>query len=128
MERAGIDRVCKEWIDVAHAIAEQEKVRMCVHPRDLEVAKKVLTSTIEIIEMRVNDGWARDTAPLFLVNEQGEKKSCGIFVKRLGCQISTIFCRYFAEGASLQKMGFAILSDRCCLTRGGRCLSMVMAH
>ncbi len=86
MERAGIDRVCKEWIDVAHAIAEQEKVRMCVHPRDLEVAKKVLTSTIEIIEMRVNDGWARDTAPLFLVNEQGEKRAAGFLLNGWGAK------------------------------------------
>ena len=76
-EDEGIGKVRKEWVGVAHAVAGFEKVRMVVHPRDMKAAKKTLGGEIELIELRVNDGWARDTAPLFLKNEKGERRATG---------------------------------------------------
>ena len=85
-EDEGIERVRKEWIAVAHAIAEHEKVRMVVHPQDMMIAKRLLDSEIELIEMHVNDGWARDTAPLFLINDKGERRATGFIFNGWGAK------------------------------------------
>jgi agmatine deiminase len=85
-EDEGVEEVRKEWIATAHAIAEHEKVRMVVHPQDMKAAKKVLDSEIELIEMHVNDGWARDTAPLFLINGKGERRATGFIFNGWGAK------------------------------------------
>jgi agmatine deiminase len=85
-EDEGIDEVRKEWVAVAHAIADHEKVRMVVHPRDKKAAQKVLDSEIELLEFPVNDGWARDTGPLFLVNKKGERRATGFHFNGWGAK------------------------------------------
>ena len=85
-EDQGIEKVRKEWVATAHAIAGCEKVRMVVHPRDMNAAKKSLGAEIELIEMRVNDGWARDTAPLFLKNAKGERRATGFIFNGWGAK------------------------------------------
>lgn len=82
----GIERVRKEWIAVAHAIGLHEKVRMVLHPRDIKAAKRVLDSQIELIELHVNDGWARDTAPIFLINDKGERRATGFHFNGWGAK------------------------------------------
>ena len=76
----------EEWIAVARAIAEHEEVRMVVHPQDLKAARKALGGAVKIIEMVVNDGWARDTAPLFLTNGKGERRATGFFFNGWGAK------------------------------------------
>ncbi len=73
----GLEGARKEWKTVANTISEYEHVRMVVHPDDIAVAHKLLSKEIEIIELEVNDGWARDTAPLFLKNAKGERRATG---------------------------------------------------
>lgn len=85
-EDEGIDRVRKEWTATAHAILQHEPVRMVVHPRDVKAARKSLSKDIELIEMPVNDGWARDTAPLFLRNEKGERRATGFIFNGWGAK------------------------------------------
>ena len=82
----GVENVRKEWIAVAHAIAGHEEVRMVVHPQDMKAARKALDSAIKIIELHVNDGWARDTAPLFLKNEKGERRATGFIFNGWGAK------------------------------------------
>lgn len=73
----GMKAARHEWTTVANAISEHEEVRMVVHPHDLGVARKLLSKEIKLLELAVNDGWARDTAPLFLKNAQGERRATG---------------------------------------------------
>lgn len=73
----GLRKARREWVAVAHAINEFEPVLMVVHPDDKAVAKNLLSSDIEIIEFPVNDGWARDSGPIFLVNGNGERRVAG---------------------------------------------------
>lgn len=82
----GLNEARKEWAEVANAIAEFEPVRMVVHPRDLARARKLLDSSIELMEFPVNDGWARDTAPLFLTNDQGERRASGMIFNGWGAK------------------------------------------
>ena len=76
-EDEGVEKVRQEWVATAHAILQYEPVRMVVHPRDMKRAKKLLSGEIQLIPLTVNDGWARDTAPLFLINDKGERRATG---------------------------------------------------
>ena len=58
------------WANVARAISEFEKVKMIVHPDNIENAKKLLSPKIEIIEFINDDGWARDSGAIFLLNNE----------------------------------------------------------
>ena len=58
--------------DIARVIAAFEPVRMLVRPNDLALAKDLAGSDVELIEAPVDDLWARDTLPLFVVSESGE--------------------------------------------------------
>ena len=82
----GIEQVRKEWVQTAHAVLAHEPVRMVVHPRDAKAARKVLSKDIELIEIHVNDGWARDTAPLFLRNAKGERRATGFVFNGWGAK------------------------------------------
>ena len=71
------DDVIEQWAEVANSLADYELVQMVVRPEDRRRAKKYLDGEIEVLEFPVNDGWARDTAPMFVVNGKGERRAVG---------------------------------------------------
>ncbi len=72
-----LEDVRGQWADVANKLAGYEPVLMVVRPEDRAVAKRILSSEIELIDISVNDGWARDSGPMILVNKQGERRVAG---------------------------------------------------
>ena len=66
-----------QWADVANTIAEYEPVLMAVRPQEKRIAKRVLSEEIELFEVPLNDGWSRDTGPVFLVNDEGDRRVAG---------------------------------------------------
>ena len=58
------------WANVANSIVEFEKVKMMTHPDEIIKAKKLLDSRIEIIELKIDDCWARDSGAIFLLDNQ----------------------------------------------------------
>lgn len=62
---------------IAKTIAKYEPVKVLVRPQDKALAQKLLGKRhkhpIRLIEFTMNDLWMRDTAPTFVINEQGEK-------------------------------------------------------
>ena len=64
-----------EWIAVAKAVARFEPVVMYVDPADMDAAKAALEGVVTLVEAPLSDGWARDTAPLFLTNASGEVRA-----------------------------------------------------
>lgn len=58
--------------DIGLAIAEFEPVRMLCRGGDLDRLDDLVGSDLDVIEAPVDDLWARDTLPLFLVSEAGE--------------------------------------------------------
>jgi len=60
------------WANVAKSIAEFEKVKMLVHPDNLINAKNLLDPKIEIIELKLDDCWARDSGAIFLLNDKNK--------------------------------------------------------
>ena len=57
----------RDYANVAAAIAEFEPVRMLVPPGKRADAARHLRGNVEVIEMQIDDSWARDSGPNFLV-------------------------------------------------------------
>ena len=60
------------WANVANSISKFEKVKMIVHSYCIEKAKELLNSNIEIIELKIDDCWARDSGAIFLLNNENK--------------------------------------------------------
>jgi agmatine deiminase len=61
------------WASVAHAILPFQPVSMVVDPTEVERAKRMLSSEIEIFVAPLNDYWMRDMGPTFVIDsESGE--------------------------------------------------------
>lgn len=56
----------QDYANVANTIARFEPVRMLVPRHKLESAAALLGDNVEIIEMPIDDSWARDSGPNFL--------------------------------------------------------------
>lgn len=57
----------QDYANVANAIARFEPVKMLVPPHKRGGADRLLDDGVEIIEMAIDDSWARDSGPNFLV-------------------------------------------------------------
>jgi len=69
---ANLDGTQQAYADVANTIARFEPVRMLVPEHLLDVARGYLQDNVEVVEMPINDSWARDSGPNFLVNRHGD--------------------------------------------------------
>ena len=57
---------------IALTIAEFEPVRMLARSEDHRLLRDLVGSDVELLDGPVDDLWARDTLPLFVVNDDGE--------------------------------------------------------
>ncbi len=72
-----LEDVRGQWADVANKLSEYEPVLMVVDPKERRHAKKILNRDIEVVEFPVNDGWSRDSGPMFVVNGKGDRRVAG---------------------------------------------------
>jgi len=72
-----LDDVRSQWADVANELAEYEHVLMVVRPEDRAKAKRLLSGDIELVEFAANDGWSRDSGPMFVVDGKGNRRVAG---------------------------------------------------
>lgn len=68
-----ISETRRNYADVAHAIRQFEPLTMLVRREDIAVARDLLGSDIDLLEHPINDSWARDAGPCFLVDGEGNK-------------------------------------------------------
>jgi agmatine deiminase len=61
-----------QYADVANAIARFEPVMMVAPPHRAAAARALLGKDVSVIEMPIDDSWARDSGPNFLINGAGE--------------------------------------------------------
>ncbi len=72
-----VPEVQRNLIAIATTIAQYESVSMLVRPQDRTLVIELLGNAIdrkyqiELIEFEMNDLWMRDTAPIFVVDRQG---------------------------------------------------------
>lgn len=62
----------KSYVHVAETIARFEPVTMVVGRADENEARTVLGEHIDVFVCEINDSWARDAGPNFLIDEQGK--------------------------------------------------------
>ena len=60
------------WANVANSIIKFEKVKMITHPDEIVIAKKLLDSRVEVIKLKIDDCWARDSGAIFLLNNKNQ--------------------------------------------------------
>ena len=58
------------WTAVAHAVAEFEPLTMVVDPSELDRARRMLGSEIEIVEAPLDEFWMRDVGPTFVLDDE----------------------------------------------------------
>jgi len=58
---------------VANAIAAFEPVVMVADPRFAERARRLCSAAVEIVELPLDDSWARDSGPIFVCDGRGER-------------------------------------------------------
>lgn len=56
------------WANVANQASEFEKVTVVVNPGDEGIAKKYLSSQIELMPIAIDDAWIRDSGPTFVTD------------------------------------------------------------
>ncbi|MGX5201092.1 agmatine deiminase family protein [Aliikangiella sp. IMCC44632] len=62
----GIESAMQAYAKVANQISEFEPLNMLVNKAHLDIAKKLLSSQINIVPASLDDSWARDTAPIWV--------------------------------------------------------------
>lgn len=67
-----INKTKKEYVKVAQAIREFEPLTMVVNPEDESEAREMLGNNIDILVAPIDDSWARDAGPNFLINDKGQ--------------------------------------------------------
>jgi len=60
------------YANVANTIARFEPVKMLAPNSHIDDARSYLGINVDVIEMAIDDSWARDSGPNFLLNEKGE--------------------------------------------------------
>ena len=60
-----------DYAEIAQQIARFEPVTMIAAPAAAETAADLCGSNVEVVEIPIDDSWARDTGPDFVVDESG---------------------------------------------------------
>ncbi len=66
------EKTKSEYATVAKAIREFEPVTMLVNPEDQEEAHALLGPEVDLMIGPIDDSWARDAGPNFLINDRGQ--------------------------------------------------------
>jgi agmatine deiminase len=70
-DAAAADEARSAWTAVAHAVLEFEPVSMVVDPADAAIARRYLSTEVELVEAPLDDAWMRDIGPTFVFDESG---------------------------------------------------------
>lgn len=68
---AEADEARGAWAAVANAIVEHEPLHMVVSPSARAVARRLLSSKVELHDVELDDAWYRDIGPTFVVGAGG---------------------------------------------------------
>jgi agmatine deiminase len=119
---ADIAAVKKDYAAVAHAIAQFEPVTMAVRPEDMTDARNILGSDITLAETPLDDSWARDAGPCFLIDGKGNRAGVNFTFNAWG----ETYHPYDADNAFsefvLSQTGARQFSSRLIAEGGGICV------
>ena len=75
---------CLNWSNVVRAVAEFEPVLVIAHEGEAAIARKWCGEGVDVVEMPMNDPWARDNGPALLVDGKGRRAASGYVFNCLG--------------------------------------------
>nr|WP_232312935.1 agmatine deiminase family protein [Enterovibrio coralii] len=129
--------VQKDLANIALTIAKYEPVSMLVRQKDLPLAKSLMGDKVELVVGDMNDLWARDIAPTFVVDAKGQTAAVDFNFNGWGekqaykkdatvaaqiaklAQVPVINTSLVMEGGCIEEdgIGTAIISESCTLNR-----------
>jgi agmatine deiminase len=65
-----------EYAAVANAIADFEPVTLVAAPAQVEEARAAVSGAVEVVGIAIDDSWARDSGPIFVVG--GDQRRAGV--------------------------------------------------
>ena len=68
---------CDDYATIADAIAQREPVLMAAHPAQEHEARAALPAAVEVVPISIDDSWARDSGPIFVM-DAGRRVRTGI--------------------------------------------------
>jgi agmatine deiminase len=71
--REHLEGAREDYVRVARAIAAHEPLTMIADPLDAAGARERCGASITVVSMPLDDSWLRDSAPTFIVNENGAR-------------------------------------------------------
>lgn len=71
------EQAMADYAEVAAAIIQFETVVLLVHPEQMGQARRRCPSSIEILEMEIDDSWIRDNGPIFVKDHVGRVAAIG---------------------------------------------------
>lgn len=60
------------YAEVARTVARFEPVTMLANPQHADDARRLCGESVEVVSLEIDDSWARDTGPTYLVNGRGK--------------------------------------------------------
>jgi agmatine deiminase len=103
---------------IANAIVQFEPVNMLVNQRDLAIARQKLDPRVNLLMSEIDDLWMRDTGPVFVMHQNGEKAGVNFNFNGWGKKQAYANDRKVA-GFVTQQAGVRMLSTRLVLEGGG---------
>lgn len=103
---------------IANAIVQYEPVNMLVRQQDVALAKQKLDPKVRLLVQDVDDLWLRDTGPVFVSNQQGER--AGVNFNFNGWGKKQVFSKDSQVAAVVTgQAGVRMLSTKLVLEGGG---------
>lgn len=94
----------KAFVKIATAISESEKVTVCASYKQYNNARKALPANIRVVEMSSNDSWARDYAPTFVVNNEGNLRGIDWYFNAWGGLVDGLYFPWDKDNAMAKKL------------------------
>ncbi len=110
---------CRNYTAVAHAIRQFEPLTMLVRPEDRAAARDLLGSDITLLDHPIDDSWARDAGPCFVVNGKGERAAVSFEFNAWGEEYSPYDGDNAASSAIAKAAGVREFTSRLIAEGGG---------
>ncbi|TWP37607.1 agmatine deiminase family protein [Leekyejoonella antrihumi] len=116
---AEADAARRTWAAVANAVAQFEPVSMVITPDDVEVARPLLDSAIDLHEAPLDDAWMRDMGPTFVVSDDGRLGAVDWVFNGWGAQSWATWDRDAQIGTQVAVLAGAEVIDSPIVNEGG---------
>lgn len=94
----------KAFVKIVTAIAQSEQVTVCASFSQYNNARQALPPHVRIVEMSSNDSWARDYAPTFVTNANGDVRGINWSFNAWGGLVDGLYFPWDKDNAMAVKL------------------------